>query len=407
MNTFKINSFKAKLLRLFAVALALSFLTLVINVSADNVSDLQDKKADIKTQTQNAQDFLNDTKTEKSNVMNEVLLLDVQLDDATQKLDETNAKLDETNKSLEEAQADLEEATALRETQYENLRERLVYMYESSTTGYIEIILQSKNFIDLINRVEYVDTIINYDNDLLLGFAETEARISLRISEIETAKSALVTLQTDQDAQKQSLEDAVSEKNKRILELMSNEVSLQQQLFDLDEADRNVERLIKEAEAESARLAAEKEAAARASRNSSSQPQTKYTSGVLSWPVPGYYSRSSEYNSRTNPISGLNEFHTGIDIPSPAGTNIVAAGSGVVIMSSYNGGYGYCVVIDHGDGLTTLYGHNSKLLVEYGDYVTAGQAIANCGSTGYSTGPHCHFEVRVNGSHTSPLNYLN
>jgi len=399
-NIGKMQNKKTKLMRALTIALVLTFLSAAIKVSADSVSDLQDKQAAIKTKTQNAKEYLNDAKAEKSGIMNEVLQLDIQLDEATQKLDSTTAQLDETNKNLEEAQTDLAEAETLHNDQYEKLKERLVYMYKSNSASYIEIILQSQSFTDFINRMEYVDTIINYDNDLLLEYIETEKRIAARVEEIDSARVALETLQNEQASQKQELEDAVADKNQRIINLTSDEISFQQQLLDLEEADRNVKKLIKEAEEEAAR---QKANAARAA----AQPQTRYTGGAFGWPVPGYYSRSSEYGGRTNPISGKYETHSGIDIPAPTGTNIVAAEAGTVILSGYNGGYGYTIIIDHGGGLTTLYGHNSSLVAGYGEYVSKGQTIAKCGTTGYSTGPHCHFEVRVNGSSTQPLNYLN
>jgi murein DD-endopeptidase MepM/ murein hydrolase activator NlpD len=122
--------------------------------------------------------------------------------------------------------------------------------------------------------------------------------------------------------------------------------------------------------------------------------------------VPGHHRISSGYGGRTNPISGRREVHSGIDIPAPVGTNIIAAAAGVVIMSQYNGGFGYTVVINHGGGLSTLYAHNSRLLVSAGETVAAGHVIARAGSTGFSTGSHLHFEVRLDGGHVDPIGYL-
>ena len=125
------------------------------------------------------------------------------------------------------------------------------------------------------------------------------------------------------------------------------------------------------------------------------------------WPVPGYYRISSDYVDRTSPIFGAAEFHTGIDIPASYGEDVVAAADGVVITSGWVNGYGNTVMISHGSGIVTLYGHNSSLVISNGQSVKKGQVIAKIGSTGYSTGNHCHFEVRINGDHTSPWPYLN
>jgi len=126
----------------------------------------------------------------------------------------------------------------------------------------------------------------------------------------------------------------------------------------------------------------------------------------MSWPLNGYYAISSGYINRINPISGKAEKHRGIDIPAPKGTPVLAAADGEVIESNYSYSYGNKVIIYHGGNISTLYAHNSKLLVSVGDKVKRGDTIALVGSTGDSTGNHCHFEVRVNGEHTDPIPYL-
>ena len=131
-----------------------------------------------------------------------------------------------------------------------------------------------------------------------------------------------------------------------------------------------------------------------------------YKGGKFVFPAPSYTAVTSEQGWRVHPISGVLKYHSGMDLGAPSGTAILAAAPGKVTLASWNGGYGNCVIIDHGNGLSTLYGHNSSLHVSYGQKVSRGQTIASAGSTGYSTGPHCHFEVRVNGSVTNPRNYL-
>ena len=178
----------------------------------------------------------------------------------------------------------------------------------------------------------------------------------------------------------------------------------EQKLKTLDSADREITNLIKKAQKEQ-----EEASRARQNRNQKNNNQStkfNYTGGKLGWPVPGRSTISSGYGSRTSPIKGKGEFHTGLDIPAPTGTKIYAAESGKVINSGSINGYGYTVIIDHGNGLSTLYGHNSQLKVKVGQKVKRGDVIALAGSTGWSTGPHCHFEVRINGKHTNPWSYL-
>jgi murein DD-endopeptidase MepM/ murein hydrolase activator NlpD len=136
------------------------------------------------------------------------------------------------------------------------------------------------------------------------------------------------------------------------------------------------------------------------------QSSKKYIGGELSWPAPGYYKITSQYGYRNHPILKKKKLHTGIDIAVPKNSNVIAANSGKVIYSGYYGGYGNTVIIDHGGKISTLYAHNSKLLVKVGDEVEKDKVISKSGSTGLSTGPHLHFEVRENGQHVDPLKYL-
>jgi murein DD-endopeptidase MepM/ murein hydrolase activator NlpD len=126
----------------------------------------------------------------------------------------------------------------------------------------------------------------------------------------------------------------------------------------------------------------------------------------MAWPVPGYTRITSQFGMRTHPITGIYKLHTGTDIGAPLGATFIAANDGVVLKAEYNTAYGNMVIIDHGGGVTTLYGHGSEILVQAGDVVTQGTPVLKVGSTGYSTGPHAHFEVRVNGEYQNPLDYI-
>ena len=133
---------------------------------------------------------------------------------------------------------------------------------------------------------------------------------------------------------------------------------------------------------------------------------TKYIGGVLAWPVPGYTRITSKYGMRTHPITGVYKLHTGVDISAPMGANFIAANDGIVTKAGMNSAYGNMVIIDHGGGISTLYAHGSEILVHVGQTVKKGVAVLKVGSTGYSTGPHAHFEVRINGVVTDPMPYI-
>ena len=131
-----------------------------------------------------------------------------------------------------------------------------------------------------------------------------------------------------------------------------------------------------------------------------------YIGGAMIWPVPGYTSITSEYGMRVHPITGAYKLHTGVDIGAPLGANFVAAANGIVSKATFNAAYGNMVIIDHGGGVQTLYAHGSEILVQVGQTVEAGTPILKGGSTGYSTGPHAHFEIRIDGQTINPLDYL-
>ena len=133
---------------------------------------------------------------------------------------------------------------------------------------------------------------------------------------------------------------------------------------------------------------------------------TQYIGGEMAWPVPGYTRITSNYGMRTHPITGIYKLHTGVDLGAPMGANFIAANDGVVTKAGYNGAYGNMVIIDHGGGISTLYAHGSEILVTVGQTVKKGDNILKVGSTGYSTGAHAHFEVRVNGQPVNPLPYI-
>ena len=138
----------------------------------------------------------------------------------------------------------------------------------------------------------------------------------------------------------------------------------------------------------------------------SSGMYTDYIGGVMAWPVPGHTLITSPYSMRVHPITGVYKLHTGVDISAPIGADFIATADGVVTKANYNGAYGNMVMIDHGGGISTLYAHGSEILVQVGQVVKRGEPVLKVGSTGYSTGPHAHFEVRINGVPTNPMDYI-
>ena len=374
--------------------------SLAVSSFAKDVKELEQERKALSEKSNLAKDLLEDAKTQKSEVLKEVLALDVELDDATTELEFISSELGKTENLLAETEVSLAGAQESRELQFAAMCERMKFLYENGNVSYLQVIFEAKDFADLINRAEYMAKIIEYDKNMAKELQATEDLIAQKLSEVETQKMEITVLKNQQESRIHALEETLETKNQLVIVLTNDEQKYSQQVNDLEGSSKEIEKMIKDIQAEAARKAAE-------ARRTTVNVQTPvYTGGKFQWPVSGIYTVTSPYGWRTHPINGKRELHTGVDIKAYMGTNILAAESGTVIFSGNKSGYGYTVIIDHGGGISTLYAHNSKLLVSVGETVSRAQVIAKAGSTGYSTGPHCHFEVRVNGAHVNPNSYI-
>ena len=379
---------------------------------AKTINQLQQEKNQYQQNKQNAQNALQQTQQKQKTITEEISQLDKSATAAREELERVNAQLEETQKNLEQAQKDLEEATQKKESQMATFRERVKFMHENGSVGYLKAIMQADSITDLISRAEYIHQIMDYDKNTLEELKRNQSIIEAKEKEITIERDEISVLVAQQKQKSDELEQNRQDAQKYEEELKSWEQASAEVERLINEANRKAAEEAKKRAAEEAQRKAAQQQSSRSNSSSSSSGggaamgNVTYTGGQFAWPVPGRSYISSGYGYRNRPIGSGREFHTGYDIPAPTGTNIVAAAGGTVITAGYVNGFGYTVMINHGGGLVTLYGHNSKLLVSVGDQVSKGQAIAKCGSTGNSTGPHCHFEVRKNGKHTSPAPYL-
>ena len=228
---------------------------------------------------------------------------------------------------------------------------------------------------------------MEYDAKLINDLKETENVMKKKLDEIkegEEAEAALKNCRTEKEFEMIVMYD---ERNKLLEEYRSNADAMEAEIDEIKSASEKVYEIITGME-------------------DNIDFVNTYTGGELEWPVTGRYYVSSDYVGRISPVGNGYEFHTGIDIPAPAGYEISAAEDGIVTTAGWINGYGNTVIINHGGGLSTLYGHNSEITVNQGDKIKRGDTVALCGSTGYATGSHCHFEVRISGEHTNPWEYL-
>ena len=278
-------------------------------------------------------------------------------------------------------------------------------IYINGRLSYLDVVIGSKDFSDFANRLEVLKRIIDSDITLINEIKKERAEIEAHKQKLEADRAKLVELEKAALAKQAEIEQKKAERNVVLQKAQNDRATAMQAIEELNASSAQVSAMLKERQA--ARAAAAAQAAAAAAQSSGGQGSSDnwvQGTGQLGWPVSGEI--TSPYGYRVHPIWGTTIYHSGIDIGVDEGTPVHAADGGVVVWSGWMGGYGYAVVIDHGNGLSTLYGHNSELAVDEGQSVAKGQVISYAGSTGNSTGPHVHFEVRVNGDPVDPMGYL-
>ena len=277
-------------------------------------------------------------------------------------------------------------------------------IYINGRLSYLDVVIGSKDFSDFANRLEVLKRIIDSDITLINEIKKERADIEAHKQKLEADRAKLVELEKAALAKQAEIEQKKAERNVVLQKAQNDRATAMQAIEELNASSAQVSAMLKERQAARAAAAAAAAAAAQSSGGQGASDNWVQGTGQLGWPVSGEI--TSPYGYRVHPIFGTTIYHSGIDIGVDEGTPVHAADGGVVVWSGWMGGYGYAVVIDHGNGLSTLYGHNSELAVDEGQSVAKGQVISYAGSTGNSTGPHVHFEVRVNGDPVDPMGYL-
>ena len=385
---------------LAAVALALAG-AVATSVRAETAAELQGK-------LQDARGKIDAAKKHKASLSEQIGDLDGRLAAIQRRLDGlgdqiaaveerlsvTRDKLRILRKELRLKKLELAEAQAELELEQRNFAERAVLSYKSEDLDYVDVLLASSDFEDLISRVNVIHDLLGGNNALVGGLETTRDKVdaekrSIAKREGDVAAAALVLQEKSDELTALRAAQAASQ---------AAAIAVRRQKTG---ALKGVNQDLAELERQEDQLLAESQALTGVITGSTGSGQG---TGSLSWPVSGPV--TSPFGWRIHPILGYKKFHTGIDIGVGYGTPIHAADGGAVIYATWMGGYGNVIIVDHGDGLSTLYAHQSSLAVGTGARVTRGQTIGYVGSTGFSTGPHLHFEVRVNGNPVDPMGYL-
>ncbi len=355
-------------------------------VSAGEQDDLESELAILQQRAYEAQRRSEMAAQEMENVAAEIQVIDDEVAVASDDYRRVKKLLDVTEGNIEATEADLAEKTALLKERVAVLKKRVRDIYMHGQISYIDVLFGAEDFRDLSTRMDLWKKIIKQDYELV------KTIVAQRTAVLEAKEK----LETEQRHQKQ-LVDVAEKREANILERRGRKQAIMDKLeSERDAADRAYE--------ENLAASREVERLIRQKQHGSSGSQSAVGPGGMSWPLIGEI--TSQYGWRIHPIWGDSRYHSGMDIAGDYGDPILAAASGEVIHSGWISGYGYTVIIDHGGSLTTLYGHNEALNVGVGQHVERGDVIAYCGSTGNSTGPHCHFEVRIDGELTDPEEYL-
>ena len=390
----------AALAAFLALMMLLPMFTMVLEAAqAADTSELeqqireyQKQQADLAAQIKDLDRQLKSIAGDKAQALEQKRLLDRQISAKVQEIQSTESIIAQYDALIADEQAKLEDTQAKEEIQYELFCKRVRAMEEAGTVSYWSILFDSADFADLLDRATFVSEIMEADNKIMDDLAALRKSIEAQKAELETSRADQQTQRDALVAQKKELDAKEADAAALVQKIQSQESEYQSSRDALKREEEEVEaQIIKKQKEIQAKIAA---------------GQISFDPGTgWQWPVPGRYKITSTFGPRIHPITGLPGNHTGTDVAAPKGTAILAARGGVVTISSYNNSYGNYVVVQHDNGIATLYAHMSSRAVSEGQIVTQGQTLGYVGSTGSSTGNHLHLEFRVNGKRQDALNY--
>ena len=388
-------------------------------VSQSEIDELQKKLDALEQQAQEQQDVINDLTNQKARFITRKLALDGKIEINRQMIELIGEQIEIYDEIIAEKQAELDKALEKETAQTELLRSRIRAMEENSSYSYASFIFDSSSVTELLSRIGDVNDIMHYDKALEEEYMAAREDVESIKKSYEEVRHEQELLQKELDTKQAELDAQVEAAYTMIADIETLSDDAQAEYDAIAEEEAKAEETLQEA----IRKRAAEEAAKNAANNANSGGNSGGSGGNsggggssgggsatslsnLQWPVPSCTLITSRFGYRVAPTTGASTYHGGLDIGAGMGASIVAAGAGDVIYAGANGGYGNCVMIDHGNGVVTVYAHMSSIGVSYGQYVTAGQYVGAVGSTGVSTGPHCHFEIRINGVQTDPAAYF-
>jgi len=364
--------------------MGLAAVVMCVAIGPALANELADQQQQVQQQMQIQQEKAAEAKQKVSGISDQLRKVQVELENAQSDYNAIQAKRSATEELitvntgiLAKAEKNLSERSLI-------LNKRIRDIYQNGQLSYLDVLFGANDFSDFTTRMDLLKRIMNKDIELIIKVKAERQLVLQKRAELESDKAAILQLEKAAIEKKKIIESSKKERE-AVLEKAINDRDVAEQSYqELLEASRKIEQMI---------------------RQSQRGQQGPSGTGAMMWPTD-VTDITSPYGWRTHPIFGTSRYHSGIDIGADYGDSVRAADGGVVIYADWMSGYGKTVIIEHGNGISTLYGHNSELLVSEGQRVRKGEVVSRVGSTGNSTGPHLHFEVRQNGSPTSPLDYL-
>lgn len=372
--------------KIVSLTLVISFLIMcILPVYADELEEHQRQLQDVSRQINQNEKIVQEKKQQEKTIMGQINSIEKNISNTENKitsLAENIAMLEEyinrTEEEIKNAEADLAEKD-------EFLGDRLEYIYKQGNVSYMEVLFAATDIKDFLTRYDMLNLIVAQDVELIETINRQKNDLKMKKSDLEVKQKELSGTRDDEKGLKDELASQKGEKQKLLSSVTQERKAFEEALAELEKASAQLEAMIRQLQGDGGE---------------------SLGTGVFTWPTPGYKGITSPYGMRYHPILKQRKMHTGVDIGAPMSASIVAADSGVVIFAGWMNAYGNTTVVDHGGGVSTLYAHQSKFTVAKGATVGKGQEIGKVGSTGWSTGPHLHFEVRINGTYTDPMAYI-
>ena len=375
---------------LIIISILILCTTLSTGSIATDISDLDKQKKEVSEELNKKNKQLEYVNEELTTALLEIQKLDDEILQYETDLNKYETQLSKLQTSIDEAIEKIDLVQEDYQTREEILRERLVEMYKAGDVTYLEVLLSSKSLTEFISSYFFMRQLVEYDNKLIEQVEREKNDLEYTKAKLEKEQKEVKTIKAKKEQTTIILNNKKTLQKAHVNKLSEEEKKLQKEIIEYKKEVYRIQSLISQVSGEP-------------------NLQIQYTGGDMIWPVAKEGTAiTSYYEQREHPITGIIHYHSGIDIGNAYfGTPVVAALDGYVSYAGWLGGYGNCVIINHGNGVSTLYGHGQAILTTLHKEVKQGELIMEVGSTGNSTGPHLHFEIRINGYTVNPLLYVN